>query len=553
MTKVSEQTTYQHWIDALVEEIIDYWGTDVSSIDCSCGLSVSGLQHVGRLRGEITLTNTVMHQLQQKGYQSKHYVVRYTSDEWKGKEGQLTQFSDPAKARDYVGRRLIDVPDPKGELDSWVDRYWLDFGNYLDCFSRDTTIVSTNQIYTWPQMQELVRYTIEHRELAREIVNKYRVRNPYPSDWFPINVSCKKCQHISTTTVIAVDLDAYTATYQCEECGHKGTISIENGKLSWRLEWAALWRVLGVGFEPFGKDHATPGGSRDSAKEIAETFYKFKPPVPYANEWVGLIENGVDKGDMGSSDFKGFTPKTWISVAPGEPLRYIYLKNKSMKRLTLGLEYIPNYIGQYERAERVYYQTDTPKAPPHEIADICRSYELANLDPLPKTAPLQLPYLHAVLLTQIIPHDQLPDAAIDKLANTDIIPQSLTSEERDYITTRLNQAYTWVTQYAPDSYRIITLSTPPPGLADEIPDELRIIYQQLYDKLDPTQWTEQRITDIMKDLTQKLSKRTQRAFFQNLYKAFFGTEQGPRISAYFAFTDPSLVRSRLQYLTATSK
>jgi lysyl-tRNA synthetase class 1 len=550
---VTEDHEYQHWIDALVEEIITYWGADSSKIDCSCGLSVSGLQHVGRLRGEITLTNTVMHQLRQKGYQSKHYIVRYTSDEWKGKEGQLAQFSDSLQAREYIGRRLIDVPDPKGELESWVDRYWLDFGNYLNDFSRDTTLVSTNKIYMLPKMHELVRFTIENRELARDIVNKYRVRNPYSSDWFPISVPCEKCHHISTTSVVDVDLDAYTATYQCEECNHIGTTSIENGKLSWRLEWAALWKVLEVGFEPFGKDHATPGGSRDSAKEIAETFYKFKPPVPYANEWVGLIENGVDKGDMGSSDFNGFTPKTWVSVAPGEPLRYIYLKNKSMKRITLGLEYIPNYIGQYERAERVYYQIDIPKAPPQEIADIRRSYELANLDPLPEAAPLQLPYLHAVLLTQIIPQDQLPETAIEKLANMDIIPSSLTLKEREYISTRLNQAYTWVTQYAPDSYRISTLSTPPKGLATEIPDELRTLYQQLHDKLDPTQWTEKQITAVMKDLTHSLSKKTQRAFFQNIYKAFFGTDQGPRISAYFAFTDPLLVRSRLQYLATSAK
>ncbi len=548
MTKVSEQTSYQHWIDGLVKDIIDYWGEDTSTIDCSCGLSVSGLQHVGRLRGEITLTNTVMHQLRQKGYQSKHYIVRYTSDEWKGKEAQLAQFSNPIKAKIYIGRRLVDVPDPKGELGNWVERYWLDFGNYLDYFSRDTTPVSTNQIYTWSKMQELVRYTIAHRELARELVNKYRVRNPYPPDWFPINVPCEECLHISTTTVVAVDLDAYSATYECEECGHNGTTSIENGKLSWRLEWAALWKVLGVGFEPFGKDHATPGGSRDSAKEIAETFYKFKPPVPYANEWVGLIENGVDKGDMGSSDFKGFTPKTWVSVAPGEVLRYIYLKNKSMKRITLGLEYIPNYIGQYERAERVYYQIDTPKTPSQEIADIRRSYELANLDPLPKTVPMQLPYLHAVLLTQIIPKDQLPDAAIEKLASSDIIPHSLTSREREYISTRLNQAYTWVTEYAPASYRITTLSTPPKGLTDKIPDELRTLYQQLYEKLDPNNWTEQRITEAMKDLTHSLSKRVQHTFFQTLYQAFFGTDQGPRISTYFAFTDPTQVRSRLNYL-----
>ncbi len=548
-----EKTLYQHWIDALVKEIIRYWGEDATKIDCSCGLSVSGLQHVGRLRGEITLTNTVMHQLREKGYVSEHYIVRYTSDEWKGKEGQLAQFPNPDEAKEYVGRRLVDVPDPQSELVSWVDRYWLDFGEYLDHFSRDATLVSTNEIYTWPKMHELVRFTIQHREQAREMVNKYRVRNPYPEGWFPISVVCEECQRISTTTVIDVDLDAYTANYRCEGCNHEGTTSIENGKLSWRVEWAALWKVLDVGFEPFGKDHATPGGSRDSAKEIAETFFKFKPPVPYANEWVGLIENGVDKGDMGSSDFNGFTPKTWVSVAPGEALRYIYLKNKSMKRLTLGLEYIPTYIGQYERAERVYYEIDTPKAPPHEIDDIRRSYELANLEPLSDAMPPQVPYLHAVLLTQIIPPEKLPNAAFDKLAESGITPRKLTKNQRTEITTRLDQARTWVTTYAPQTYRVTTLPKPPKGLNKSIPKELRPFYQQLAEVLNPKQWTEQAITDAMKDLTGSMPKDTQRAFFRYLYQAFFGTDKGPRISAYFAFADPSLVHARLQYLAIPLK
>lgn len=555
MNAVTEQATYQHWIDALVQEIIDYWGTDASTIDCSCGLSVSGLQHVGRLRGEITLTNTVMHQLRHKGYKSQHYIVRYTSDPWKGKESQLAQFPNPEKAKEYTGRRLIDVPDPQGELENWVDRYWPDIGDYVDHFSRDTKLVSTNDIYTWPKMQELVRFTVEHRENAREIVNKYRVRNPYPKAWYPIIVVCGQCQRIDTTTVVAVDLETYTASYKCDGCSHTGTTSIVNGKLSWRLEWAALWKVLDVRFEPFGKDHATPGGSRDSAKEIAETFYKFKPPFPYTNEWVGLIEGGVDKGDMGSSDFNGFTPKTWISVAPGEALRYLFLKNKPMRRITLGLEYVPNYVGQYDRAERVYYNIDTPKAPPEEVSDIRRSYELTQLITLPKKAPLQIPYLHAVLLAQILPSNNLTKTAIDKLTESGTITPPFNEQDHKYIQNRLTHASTWVTHYAPPSYRIEILKKPPPNLNRQITPTLRTLYQQLYDALDTNRWTEQAIRETMKTLTQPLreDKATQQAFFRYLYQAFFGRNEGPRISDFFAFTDPSMVRTRLRYLATPPK
>ncbi len=548
------KTAYRHWIDELVSEILDYWEPGTKTINCSCGLSMSGLQHVGRLRGEVTITNTIMHLLRDEGIKTQHNIVRYTSDPWKGKQKQITQFPDPDKATNYIGWRLIDVPDPQGEFANWPERYWQEFGGALDHFSRDSQILSTHEIYTWPKMQDLVKFAIEHRDQVREVVNKYRPRNPRSSDWIPIEVVCEQCKRINAAKVIAVDLDAYTADYHCSNCGNTGNTSITNGKLSWRVEWAALWKVLKVGFEPFGKDHATPGGSRDSAKEISETIFKFKAPAPFAYEWVGLIEGGVDKGDMGSSDFLGFTPHTYLSVASGLSLRYLFLKNKPMRRITLGLEFVPNYVGQYDRAERLYYGQETSKAPAEEQSDIRRSYELAQLDPIPSEAPLQIPYLHAVVLGQILPDDDFLDIAITKLTDTAQIPTKLTEPERTYVYTRLKRAKTWASTYAPDSYRFHVIDQPPPNLNKDISPELRQLFQALHNQLNPTNWTEQAITNTMKAITLPLrkNKSLQYEFFRLIYQAFFGRNEGPRIAPFFAFTDPVLVKSRLQFLALSA-
>lgn len=546
-------STYKHWVDGLVEDIIAYWGEDARTINCSCGLSVSGLQHVGRLRGEVTMTNTVMHQLRARGFRTRHTIVRYTSDPWKGKSMQLAQFADPEEAKQYTGHRLVDVPDPTGQLPDWTARYWLDFGSVLDAFSRDVQVVSTHEIYTWPAMRAVVRHAIEHRDRLREVVNRYRSRAPYPPEWIPIDIVCGNCHRIDTATVTAVDLEAYTGDYRCDNCGYQGTTSLVEGKLSWRVEWAALWKVLDVGFEPFGKDHATPGGSRDSCKEIAEQVFGFKPPFPYAYEWVGLIEGGVDKGDMGSSDFRGFTPKTWVSVAPGEALRYLFLKNKPMKRITVGLEYVPTYVGQFEHAERVYYKLDTPKASPEEIADTRRGYELALLEAPAAKPPLRVPYLHAAVLAQVVPSDKLDAAAIEKLAQSNLIPRRLTKTERDYILTLEHRAKTWVDHYAPPSYRIQVIDKPPPGLNKGVPPALRARYKQLVDRLDPKKWTEPAIRDVMKEVTEPLGRDAamQHEFFRFIYQIFFGVDEGPRISPFFAFTDSAVVLDRIRYL-ATS-
>ena len=108
----------------------------------NAGLSVSGLQHVGRLRGEITLSHLLTRSLQQEGRTILQSLVLYTQDEWKGKEGQVGQFRNE-DGRQYTGRRLIDVPDPFGCHRNWVEHYWQDFGGVLDRFAPGIRIVTT--------------------------------------------------------------------------------------------------------------------------------------------------------------------------------------------------------------------------------------------------------------------------------------------------------------------------------------------------------------------------------------------------------------------------
>src|SRR2546428_599728 len=200
-----------HWFDALLGDVRGSLGTKQHLV-VNGGLSVSGLQHVGRLRGEIVLS---------------HCLSRALRDE---------------------GRTVTQGP------------------------GQDTK---------------------------------------------------NQCKRVGNARAIRIN-GTETADYECE-CGDKGTSKLELGKLNWRLEWPAIWKVLAVDVEPFGKDHAAPGGSRDSCKDIAQSVMQFTPPFGIPYEWVGYGDKGVDKGDMGSSDAIGFGPATWAAVGDPEVLRYRYL------------------------------------------------------------------------------------------------------------------------------------------------------------------------------------------------------------------------------------
>jgi len=166
----------------------------------NAGLSVSGLQHVGRLRGEISLAQFLTRSLAGAGRTVLQSLVLYTQDEWKGKPGQLAAFRGDEGAK-YVGRRLIDVPDPGGCHASWVDHYWQDFGGVLERFAPGVRIVSTTEAYRNPEMKAIVHDLVSRAEQVRGVVNKYRSRRPYPSGWIPFEAFCDACGTIGARTL----------------------------------------------------------------------------------------------------------------------------------------------------------------------------------------------------------------------------------------------------------------------------------------------------------------------------------------------------------------
>ncbi|RLE58626.1 MAG: lysine--tRNA ligase, partial [Thermoprotei archaeon] len=81
-----------HWLDSVVDRLIYKLKEKEEPIVCNGGLSVSGLQHVGRLRGEVTYVNSIVKELRKRGIEAVHTIVLYVLDAWKGKIPQVRQF-----------------------------------------------------------------------------------------------------------------------------------------------------------------------------------------------------------------------------------------------------------------------------------------------------------------------------------------------------------------------------------------------------------------------------------------------------------------------------
>jgi lysyl-tRNA synthetase class 1 len=527
-----------HWFDELLLQVEDFL-EGKERIVISAGLSVSGLQHVGRLRGEVILANAIAESLRKKEKDVKQILVLYTQDSWKGKEGQLGQF-DGERGKDFVGRKLIDVPDPKGCHKSWVDHYWRDFGDVLEAFAKNVEVTSTTEVYQRDDMKKNVLELMEKAEEIREVINKYRGRKKYPEGWIPFEPFCRKCRKIGESSAISISKDGQV-TYKCS-CGEEGVSSIEDGKLNWRLEWPSLWKVLSVDIEPFGKDHATPGGSRDSCKDIAKNIMDLDPPFGIPYEWVGMSEEGTDLGDMSSSTFKGFTPKEWLELGEPQSLRFIYLQTNPSKRIVLDLSKMDIYHDHLDSGYLGYWQDKKD-----EQAELrSRTYEISAVENVPGRDMFIIPYKEASLLAQISPAEEELLWVVSRLTDTGRLTKELTDDEAQHLSERIELAKAWVERYAPERYKVELLDEIPADVRNELTDDDVKSLTLFRERLQETEWTEDSLKATMIEMTKgKDFPVSTKRFFRNLYLGFLGKEQGPRAAPFLSILEKDFVLKRL--------
>ena len=91
------------------------------------------------------------------------------------------------------------------------------------------------------------------------------------------------------------------------------------GKLPWRVDWPARWKMLGVTFEPCGKDLATVGGAKDTGEKIVEEIYGYPAPTILIYEFIML----KGKGAMHSSKGTALSGEEMLKMTPPEVLRFL--------------------------------------------------------------------------------------------------------------------------------------------------------------------------------------------------------------------------------------
>jgi lysyl-tRNA synthetase class 1 len=498
-----------HWADTVATQLPD----GAVSHRLATGISPSGEIHLGNLR-EVMTAEGVHRVLQERGRPAEHLFIADTLDPLR----RVYPFLDRDRElfEPLVGRSLAGIRCPCAEHPSYAEHFLAPFLASLEELGIKLNVIRADELYASGQMDEVIGQSLQATTAIARILHSLTGKR-VPADWSPFDPRCDRCRRLTETRVTGFDLRARTVSYRCA-CGEEGTVPFAGGgKLTWRVDWPARWKVLGVTLEPFGKDHASRGGSYDTGGRIIREIFGAEPPFPVPYEWLAL----KGRGDMSASKGNVLAIHRMLKVAPPEALRYLVLRAEPQRTIA------------FDPGPPLLNLCDEVDDPDHKN----RNHRAAELARLPETHRLGVPFRHLVTVAQVAEFD--PDRALEILART-----GYAVSDRRLLAKNLEYVKNWLAQFAPQQDRF-SIARQLPDAARRLDQEQRRFLRALGDRL-PDSSDGETLHGLIYDLIEAQSAPSPAPFFAAIYLAFIGKERGPRAGHFLAALPAEFVRTRLQ-------
>lgn len=309
------------WLNVIVDELIALHPD--GEIVVSSGVSPSGTYHLGTLR-EVLTAEVVAIELERRGRASRHLHIVDDLDVFRKVPANI-----PADFDRYLGRPLCDVPAPDGGERSYADYFLADLLDAATKMELKMEVVRSHERYRSGYFVPAIEKSLEHIDTTRAILEEVSGRQ-LGEEWSPIQV-VEPSGLIKTRPFVGIDPAAHIIRYQDAE-GNEQSAGYADGsvKLSWRIDWPARWSLLGVHAEPFGRDHATKGGSYDTGVRIVREVFGAEPPLPIP---YNFIMRSGDTKKMSKSAGNVITAAQLLNILPSEIVWFFLLRYAPDKQL----------------------------------------------------------------------------------------------------------------------------------------------------------------------------------------------------------------------------
>ncbi|MFA9417167.1 lysine--tRNA ligase [Natrinema sp. HArc-T2] len=536
--KEASETRHAFWADTVADRVEAR--DPEEPIVIKGGISPSGVPHLGNVN-EIMRGYYVAEVLRDRGYEVRQVFTADDRDPLRGLprtlcdlEGNLVDLGevDAGALGRNLGAPYTDIPDPFGCCDSYGDHFATIIQDSADAVDVPIELVSNTELYESGDLEDITRFVLEHQDRAREVLSQYQ--DKVDEDYVPFNPICEECGKI-TETVTSVDADAGTVDYRCTDmdagdqtidgCGHEGTATLREGKLPWRFEWPAQWQLLGVDFEPFGKDHAE--GSWPSGQDVARNVLEIEPPVPMVYEWFTL-----EGEPFSSSAGNVILVSDVLELLEPEVLRYFFAKDPSKAR-DFSIERLDQLVDEFDRLEAIYFGEIDADEDEQAFAE--RVYPFVVEEP--RKARIRLPYTFAAVLGMT----DDPDLREEIARREGHIPDDAPEWAVDKALERVEQARNWARRTGNEfDYELKRSEIP----AHDFDADTEAALAELADFIE-----EGHEPDEIQGEIYEAAKRNDvdvGDFFGAGYRLFFDEDQGPKLGPFLAKVDQEFVIDRLR-------
>ncbi|WP_256296404.1 lysine--tRNA ligase [Haloarchaeobius salinus] len=504
------------------------------------GISPSGVPHFGNMN-EVMRGYFVAEVLRERSHEVRQVFTADDRDPLRklprklaNLDGELVDLGDVnagALGRN-LGKPYTDIPDPFGCCDSYGAHFSALIQSSADALGVPIELVSNTALYEDGEFEDVTRFLLANQDTARTVLAKYQ--DKVDADYVPFNPICAECGKV-TETITAVRPDEGEVDYVCTDmeagdnvisgCGHEGTATLREGKLPWRFEWPAQWRVLGVDFEPFGKDHAE--GSWPSGDDIARNVLGNTPPVPMVYEWFTL-----DGKAFSSSEGHVVLVEDVLELLEPEVVRFFFAKNPKKAR-DFSIERLDQLVDEFDRFEKLYFGEVEGTGDETARAERVYPFVVDETDP----DRIRLPFTFAAVLGMF----DDPDLREQVARKEGHIPDDADQETIDDALARVERARNWARRTDNEfNYELKRAEMPDVDLDPATEDAL----DELADFVAEGHDGEEIQGEIYE--TAKRNDMEIGGLFTAGYRLFFDEEQGPQLGTFLGKLDRDFVVARLR-------
>lgn len=494
------------WLNTVVDELIKKHPE--GEIVVSSGVSPSGPYHLGTLR-EVLTAEAIAYAARKRGRQAKHIHVVDDLDVFRKVPAGV-----PEDFKQYLGKPLCDVPAPDGSGQSYADYYVKDLFVAADKMHLELDVFRAHEKYRAGFFTDAIETALENQVDIRRILEDISGRK-LGQGWSPIQVM--EDGYLKSREFMTLDKAKKELTYKDKD-EHEQTVGYGHGevKLNWRVDWPARWYKLGVQAEPFGRDHATKGGSYDTGSVISNEVFHYQAPLPLAYNFINIT--GQTK-KMSKSAGDVITAGDLLEMLPAEVVWFFILRYPPDKQLFF--DEGPTLMRLVDEFAELLDKPDKTPAD-EQLIGIC----LHGVD---KPTVSRVPFSHLVASYQAALRDA--DRTLDVIHRTE--HAATVDEDADTIRSELTFIDAWLDKRAPDDIKFELSETVDAGDFNETQQKF---LKALADKVEhaPSDadgaWFHEAIYEYSDHMPVP-------ELFATLYQALTGQTKGPR-AGWFLSTLP---------------